>query len=68
MTKFEVGKMYGEHSRKYEIVARTAKYITFVDVIHAGRYNEKRHEPTKVKIHVWDDREVIFPHDETVMA
>lgn len=68
MNKFEVGKMYGEHAVKYEIVARTAKTITYREVSHIGRINEKKSEAKRVKISDWENREVFYTHYETVEA
>lgn len=68
MKTFEIGKMYGDKAVKFEIIARTAKFVTHVTVQHPGRYNEKKGDPERIKIRICDDAEVIFPHDETVMA
>lgn len=68
MRKFEVGKLYGEKAVKFEIVKRTPKTITYVEVHHVGRYNEKKSEPKTTKIHDWETREVFFDGYETVEA
>ncbi len=61
MRKFEVGKRYSESNAvKFEIVKRTAKTITYVQILHAGRFNETKSEPKRTKIHNWEDREVFF--------
>lgn len=69
MRKFEVGKRYfGSSVRPYEIVKRTAKTVTYIQIDHVGRANERIADKRTVKIDVWGDTEVIFPHDETVTA
>ena len=68
MKKFEVGKIYGEKAVKYEVVNRTAKTLTFVSIAHYGRYNERRSEEKKAKIHDWDGREVFYVSDYTIEA
>lgn len=68
MRKFEVGKVYGKHAVKFEIVARTAKTVTYRRVQHLGRENERKYEPEKKKIQDWDTREVFYYNGETVEA
>lgn len=68
MRKFETGKRYGEHAVVFEITKRTAKTITYAAVYHAGRFNEKKQEEKKTKIHEWDEREVVFAGSEMVEA
>lgn len=69
MRKFEIGKRYFEReSLQYEIVARTAKTVKYVEVQHAGRFNEKKSETKSKKIINWDDREVFFTNTDTVEA
>lgn len=72
MKKFEVGKRYEAMSGSvlpFEIVARTAKRITYVEVDHAGRYNERKSEPKTATIKNWQSGEVfITPRGATVAA
>lgn len=69
MRKFEVGKRYfEEESKVYEVVSRTAKTLTIVEIRHAGRFNEERLEAKKIKVREWDGREVILPHNQMVEA
>lgn len=44
MRKFEVGKVYGEDAVKYEVVKRTAKFVTILEVHHFGKFNEIKKE------------------------
>ncbi len=73
MKKFEVGKVYEGFCGsvvKYEIVKRTAKTVTYVEVYHHGRYNEyKGREKTK-RVKTWTNgEEVMFlATGETVVA
>lgn len=68
MKTFEIGKMYGDKAVKFEIISRTEKFVTYVEVQHPGRHNERKGEQKRIKIRMWGDAEVIFPHDETVIA
>lgn len=44
MIKFEVGKIYKDKSVAFEVVKRTAKTVTIVQIHHYGRWNEKKEE------------------------
>lgn len=69
MRKFEIGKRYNDGSFTFEIVKRTAKTVTYVKVIHAGRFNEKKdNEEKRAKILDWDTREVFIVKDLLVEA
>ena len=69
MKKFEVGKRYfGSGVRPYEIIKRTAKTVTYREIDHAGKSNERVADERTMKISIWDGVEVIFPHSDTVMA
>jgi hypothetical protein len=65
---FEVGKIYGEDAVKYEVVVRTKKTVTIVEVHHFGKFNEKRKNERKVKVTMWDNKEVLVFGDKTVLA
>lgn len=65
---FEVGKIYGEDAVKYEVVARTKKTVTVVEVHHFGKFNEKRRNERTVKISNWNGREAILFGSRTVLA
>lgn len=61
--KFEVSKRYEATSGSvlsFEIVKRTAKRVTFVEVQHAGRYNECKSEPKTATIKNWLNGEVFI--------
>ena len=59
--RFEVGKTYTENDvLVFEVVKRTAKFLTYVEIQKYGKYNETREEPKRTKIHDWDTREVFF--------
>ena len=63
MKKFEINKRYEAFSGSsltFEIIKRTTKYITYVEVTHAGRYNESKSEPKTVKIKNWEKGEVFM--------
>lgn len=68
MKMFEVGKIYGEDAVKYEVVARTKKTVTVVEVHHFGKFNEKRRNERTVKISNWNGREAILFGSRTVLA
>ena len=62
MKKFEVGKRYTENGAvEFEVVKRTNEFVTVVQIQHAGRYNERRSDPKRVKVNIWNNEEVIFP-------
>ena len=65
---FEVGKIYGEDAVKYEVVKRTKRTVTIVEVHHFGKFNEKRRNERKVKISNWDGKEVLVFGSRTVLA
>lgn len=61
MRKFEVGKRYTENGAvEFEIVKRTAKFVTYVMIQHPGKSNERRCDAKKARINEWDNREVFF--------
>lgn len=70
--KFEIGKRYEALSGSvllFEIVARTAKRVTYVQIQHAGRYNESKSDPKTAVIKNWQKGEVfITPRGATVAA
>jgi hypothetical protein len=68
MKKFEVGYIYGEHAQKFEVIKRTAKFLTIVSVQHIGHTNECRFDERRIKIAPWGNEEAIFPHDELVTS
>ena len=52
----------------FEIVARTAKTVTYKLIQHAGRANERAGEAKKVKVRDWGDKECFFTGVYEVMA
>lgn len=44
MTKFEVGERYRIGGIAVEIVGRSARYVTYRNIQHVGKFNEKRGE------------------------
>ena len=61
MRKFELGKRYKEtESTVFEIIKRTAKFVTYVEITHEGRFNERRSEPRRTRVYNWEGREVFF--------
>lgn len=60
MRKFEINKTYYESGLTILITGRTAKTIKYIEVQHAGRFNERRSEEKRAKIRDWDDREVLM--------
>lgn len=65
---FEVGKIYGEDAVKYEVVKRTKKTVTIVEVHHFGKFNENRRNEKKVKISNWNGKETLVFGNRTVLA
>lgn len=60
MRRFEINKAYYESGATFLITGRTAKTVKYVEVQHAGRFNERRSEEKRAKIRDWDDREVLM--------
>lgn len=62
MKKFEVGKRYEDCGATFEVIKRSAKFVTVAYIHHPGRYNEKRAEPKRLGILIWPDgSEVVCP-------
>lgn len=68
MKKFEINKKYYESGLTFLVTGRTAKTIKYVELQHAGRFNEKRSEEKKAAIKNWDDREVLMIGSRTIEA
>lgn len=69
MIKFEIGKRYSERACvAYEVVARTEKKLTYMQILHAGKENERKSEKKTAKINIWDDREVLLINSDTIKA
>lgn len=68
MRTFEVGKRYNDGSATFEITGRTAKFVNFIQIQHAGRTNERKGDEKRAKLNVWDDREVFFTNCYQVEA
>lgn len=71
MIKFEVGKIYKDKSVAFEVVKRTAKTVTIVQLHHFGRWNEKRsttEEKKKVANYLHDNIEVLSSYGHDIEA
>ena len=79
MKKFEVGNYYTRFeddnnlenaSIVYEVVKRTAKTITIVQIQHFGRYNESTSEPKTIKIkdREWNGSEFAVKGERLIVA
>lgn len=68
MRRFEVNHSYYESGLTFLITGRTAKIIKYVEVQHAGRFNERRSKEKKAAIKNWDDREVLMIGSRTIEA
>lgn len=63
MFNFEVGKRYEAMSGSplvFEVVKRTTKRITYVEIQHEGRYNEYKSEPKTASVKMWEKGEVFY--------
>lgn len=56
MKKFEVGNIYGG-TIKYEVTKRTKKFVTYVQIQHFGKFNEKRSEEKRARINEHNETE-----------
>lgn len=68
MKKFEVGKRYTDGAMTFEITGRTEKTIKFMEIQHAGRFNERKSEEKNVKILNWPNREVFITGKHEIEA
>ena len=79
MKKFEVGNYYTRlendnnvenASVVYEVVKRTAKTITIVEIQHFGRYNESKSEPKtlRIKDREWNGSEFVTNGERLIVA
>lgn len=68
MRKFETGKRYNSGAMVYEITKRTAKTVTFKEIDHAGRYNERITKEGRAIIKEWPEREVFIIGTATIEA
>lgn len=68
MRKFEIGQRYYESGITFQITGRTEKVVKYVEVQHAGRFNERRSEERKAKIKDWNDKEVFLVGYRTIEA
>ena len=57
MKRFEVNSSYYESGLTFLITGRTEKVVKYVEVQHAGRFNEKRSEEKKANIQNWNANE-----------
>lgn len=69
-TRFEDGNNVENASVVYEVVKRTAKTITIVEIQHFGRYNESKSEPKtlKIKDRGWNGSEFITKGNWLIVA
>ena len=49
MKRFEIGQRIDKGGVVFEITGRTKKTVKFVEIQHAGRFNERRSEGIKKK-------------------
>ena len=49
MKRFEIGQRIDKGGVVFEITGRTKKTVKFVEIQHAGRFNERRSEEKKEK-------------------
>ena len=68
MKRFEVNSSYYESGLTFLITRRTKKVVKYVEVQHAGRFNEKRSEEKKAKIQNWNGNEIFLVGYRTVQA
>jgi hypothetical protein len=65
---FEVGERYAGWFGVYEVIKKTAKFVTFQHIQHPGNWNEKREDKYTAKIRDWGTREVCCFGAETIEA
>jgi hypothetical protein len=60
MKRFEIGQRIDKGGVVFEITERTKKTVKFVEIQHAGRFNERRSEEKKKKIFEWPEKEIFY--------
>lgn len=60
MRRFEVGKRYEDGGFTFEVVRRTAKFVTLKEIRHAGRFNETVKDIIRLKVYEWPTGEEVF--------
>lgn len=68
MKRFEVNSAYYESGVTFLITGRTEKFVKYVEVQHAGRFNERRSEEKRATLKIWNDREVLLIGSRTIEA
>ena len=68
MKKFEVNSSYYENGLTFLITGRTEKVVKYVEVQHAGRFNERRSEEKRATLRIWNDKEVLLIGSRTIEA
>ena len=68
MKKFEVNSSYYESGLTFLITGRNEKVVKYVEVQHAGRFNERRSEEKRATLKIWNDREVLLIGSRTIEA
>ena len=68
MKKFEVNSSYYESGLTFLITGRTEKVVKYVEVQHAGRFNERRSEEKRATLRIWNDKEVLLIGSRTIEA
>ena len=63
MKKFEVNSSYYESGLTFLITGRTEKAVKYVEVQHAGRFNERR-----ATLRIWNDKEILLIGSRTIEA
>ena len=57
MKEFKKGYIYSCKGINYLILNKTKCFITYQEIFHLGRFNEKFHEPKRVKFTTLSDME-----------
>lgn len=68
MKKFEVNSSYYESGLTFLITGRTEKAVKYVEVQHAGRFNERRSKEKRATLRIWNDKEILLIGSRTIEA
>lgn len=60
MREFKKGYIYSCKGINYLILNKTKCFITYQEIFHLGRFNEKFHEPKRVKLTTLSDMETFY--------
>lgn len=68
MREFKAGNKYDVGGTTFEIMKRTKKFVLYIEIQHAGKFNERKSEEKRTKIYNHKDCEYFYSHPYEVEA